>query len=243
MKALQQTERTWRFPRLQLEDQLWLALFVWAGAAVVAMVVVAVVSIFGSIEISAWEIASGIAPWFVGVMSGWVMYMQVPLFVANGRTRRDSYIEWLIVAAIYPVWTAFLTTVGYLIEWVVYDLAGWHVRLGEGHLFDTRTDVGRIFLEYLLTLGVWVAVGGFVGVSLYRSPDAGWLSLLPAAFIVVLSGSMERSEIGFFGIITRLIPAFDATSIVTAFLMSLGGMLIAVAATWRVVRDMPLRNR
>jgi len=71
MKAVQESERTWRFPRLQLEDQLWLALFVWAGAAVLAMVVGTLVSFFRSIEISAREIARGVAPGFVGIMSRW----------------------------------------------------------------------------------------------------------------------------------------------------------------------------
>lgn len=243
MEAVRDTQRTWRFPRIQLEDQLWLDLFVWAGAAVFSMAVVTVVSFFRSIEISAWDIANGIAPWFIGIMSGWIMYTQVPLFVANGRTRRDSYIEWLIVAAIYPVWTALLTTIGYLIERGVYDLAGWSLSVNEDHLFTSHTDVGTIFVEYLLTFSVWVAVGGFVGVSLYRSQDIGWVSLIPAAFLLAFSGALDRGEIGFFGFITRLIPALDATSMAVAITMAVICSVIAVTLAWLVIQNMALRNK
>lgn len=240
MQAVRNDQRTWRFPKLLVSDQLWFALYVWAGAALFTFVVTIVVSFFVDISISAWEIATGAAPWFVGILSGWVMFTMVPLFVASGRTRRDSFIEWAIFAAIYPIWTAFLTVIGYLLEYLIYGIAGWPRTAERGHIFSSHTDVGMIFLEYFLTLLVWTTVGGFVGVSLYRSQDLGWLSIIPGVVLVGLAGAFMRSPIVVF--IDRF-PALDASSAGLAIVYATIATVIAVALSWRVVRDMPLRNK
>jgi hypothetical protein len=242
MQAVQRQERTWRFPGMVLKGQLEFALLVWAAASVFSNVLVAVVANFRSIEISAWEVAAGIAPWFVAFMSGWVMFVLVPMFVANGRTRRDSFIEWGILAVIYPIGAAVLTAIGYLIEHLVYELAGWNGQIDDNHWFSSRTDVGMIVLEFLFMFLVWTMVGGFVGAALYRSADLGWFSILPGTLLILLSGSMDRSEFWLFGFIRRVIPEFNVTSLGVAIPLALVGATVAFILAWLVVRDMSLRN-
>lgn len=235
--------RTWRFPRIQLEDQIILAAIAWVLTVVATFVIVLVVDRFFDISISAWEIAVSVAHWYVGIICGWLMYVHVPLFVAHGKTRKDATIETGITAGVVAVWAAILMSVGYLIEEFVYERAGWVGAIDGDHLFSSRTDFGLILLENLLAFMVWAAVGGFVGISLYRSQELGWFSLLPGALILGLTGSFDRTDGGFFGIVTRFIPAADISSPVNATLISLVGAALAGGAAWLVVREMSLRNR
>lgn len=243
MQAVRSQERTWRFPGMVLKGQLEFAMIIWALAAVFTNVTVAVVANFTSIRISAWEIAAGVAPWFVAFMSGWVTFVLVPMFIANGRTRRDAFIEWAIVAAIYPIVAAILTAIGYVIEHVVYEVAGWNGQIDDNHWFGSRTDVGMILLEFSFMFLVWAMVGGFVGAALYRSPDLGWFSILPGTILILLSGSLDRSEFWLFGFVRRAVPEFNVTSLGVAIPLALVGAAVAFALAWWVVRDMPLRNR
>jgi len=204
---------------------------------------VLVVSRFRDVSVSGWEIAAGIAQWYVGVACGWMTDAQVPMFVANGRTRRDAFTEWGMSAGLLSIWAASLITIGSLIEALVYGIGDWPLVVDEPHLFGSHTDVGSIFLEYALTFLVWAAVGGFVGASLDRSRDVGWLSLIPGAVLLAPSGSFDRSEIGIFGVITRRLPVLDVTAVGGAVLVALACTAIAVVLAWLVVRDLPLRNK
>lgn len=235
--------RTWRFPRIQLEDQIVLAAIAWVLTVVATFAIVLVVDRFFDVSISAWEIAVSVAHWYVGIICGWLMYVHVPLFVANGKTRRDATIETGITIGVVAVWVSFLMSVGYLIEELVYVWRGWSGSIDSDHLFSSRTDFGLILLENLLAFLVWAAVGSFVGISLYRSQNAGWLSLLPGALVLGLTGSFDRTDGGFFGIVTRFIPIADIASPVNATLISLVGAALAGGAAWLVARDMSLRNK
>lgn len=235
--------RTWRFPRIQLEDQIVLAAIAWILTVVATFGIVLVVDRFFDVTISAWEIAVSVAHWYVGIICGWLMYVHVPLFVAHGKTRRDAIIETGITAGIVAACAAILMSVGYLIEELVYEWRGWAGAIDADHLFRSRTDFGMILLENVLAFLVWAAVGSFVGISLYRSQNAGWLSLVPGALILGLTGSFDRTDGGFFGIVTRFIPAADITSPVNAALISMVGAALAGGAAWLVARDMSLNNK
>ncbi len=100
-----------------------------------------------------------------------------------------------------------------------------------------------ILLEFSFMFLVWAMVGGFVGAALYRSPDLGWFSILPGTILILLSGSLDRSEFWLFGFVRRAVPEFNVTSLGVAIPLALVGAAVAFALAWWVVRDMPLRNR
>lgn len=243
MQIVERQERTWRFPRIQVEDFLGLTLMIWAGLCVFTFGVTIVVSFFRDIAISGWEIASGVAPWYLAIMSGWVMFQYVPMFIANGRTRRDSMIEWTIFAPIFAVSGALLITIGYLLEYIVYGIAGWPRVLENDHKFASHTDVVPMFTEYLLTFLVWTAVGGFVGISFYKSDDVGWFSLLPATLLVGAVGTFTQSVIGPFSFVVDRLTGLTTSSWPIAILVGVVATLVALWGAWMVLRDMPLRNK
>lgn len=243
MQLAERTQRTWIFPRILVEDYLSFTALVWAGLLIFTFVTTYVVSLFRDISISAWEVAAGAAPWFLGFMSGFLMYQVVPMFIANGRTRRDTFIEWLIFGGLFATLAALLMTVGFLVEYVVYGIADWPRTLENDHMFATHTDVVPMFGELLLTYLVWVAAGGFIGVSLYRSEDLGWLSIIPGFVLVGIVGSFSRTSLGPFGFITHRFPDFTTSNWLVAIPTALVCCAIAVWAAWSVIRELPLRSK
>lgn len=243
MQIAQRGGQTWRFPRLLLEDQIWFGLFVAAGTFVFSTMVAIGVSFFRDISVSAWEIASGAAPWFVAGISGWIMFSVMPLFVANGRTRRDCLIEWSIFLPIHAGWMALLVSIGYLLESAVYRIAGWPRQIEDRHMFSSHTDVVPMFGESLVIMLVWAAVGGFIGASLYRSEDVGWLSIIPGAAMVGAIGSFSRSSVGPFGFVTDRLPDLSTSAWPLTILMSIVCLGIAMGGAWLVFRDIPLRSK
>lgn len=242
MNEMQSSLRARRFPSLPLTDQLWLLLFVWLGALIFTFVVTLVVSA-GDVSISGWGVASGAAPWFVGFMSGYFMFQHMPMFVANGRTRRECLIDWSIFVPIYAALGTLLVTLGYVLEYVYYGVAGWESVTFDDHLFTSHTDVIPMFGEYLVRLLVWAAAGGFVGASVYRSKDTGWLTLLPAALLTAAAGSFGGNSSGPFGFLTRRFPEFSISSWWWTILVGVVCIAIGMVCTWWVFRDTPLRNK
>ena len=171
-----------------------------------------------------------------------MLHTVLPIHIAHGRTRRDFAIEALIFGVMLVTFVALLTTVGFALEQGLYALGNWSRGTPDDHLFSSYTEYATIYAEYWLTILVWTVAGGFVGAAIYRSPEGGWLSLVPAILLVALAGiTTEQSEQPM-GFIMRRIPTVDTTSLVLTAIISLGCFLAALAMTWPIIRDMPLRN-
>jgi hypothetical protein len=234
---------TWRFPRMLVHGQMILLTVVWGMALLVSLGISLAIDRFEEITGSVWEAVAGIGPWFTAFIGGYIVYVMVPAFIANGRTRRDSFIEWLLFSVVYPAGAALLVTLGYMVEAAAYRLGDWTTALRQDHLFSSHTDVGRIFLEYLLTLIVWTLAGGFVGGAVYRWPAKGWMTLVPASIVVGLAGEVTRTPIGDFGVIADRLGVLDVPSIGSSLLVSIPCAVVAAISTWYVIRNMPLRTR
>jgi hypothetical protein len=233
-------QRTWRFPRLLAEGQLAFAALVWAGLIVVAAGITLGIAWFGEVTGSVWATASDAAPLFVAFIGGYVLHTMLPMYVANGRTRRDSAIEFIVFGAIYAAFAALLVTLGYVVERGFYAIGGWPRGIPDGHLFSSYDEVPLIFVENLVKLLVWVTAGALVGIAFYRYESNGALALLPATVVVALNGGVAS---GFMGFLERVVPALEISSAPLAAAVSILCTLAVLAMTWLIVRDLPLRNK
>lgn len=223
-------------------DQAWLMAILAGAAFVFAMIVVFVVSRFTDIRISAWGVVGSIAPWYVAIMSGWIMYQQVPFFVMNGRTRRFGFRQWVITGAILAPLGAVLMGIGFLMERGIYNLAGWGYSGEKEQYFSGSGDLWVGVLQYLFTFAVWFALGGFIGVSLYRSEDWGWLSIPLAVAIVSVTGSWDHTGGGLFGVVRRFVPGINFESLGLDFTLTVVAVGLGVWLVWTMVRDLSMRN-
>lgn len=234
--------RSWWFLRIPLHGHLVVLTLIWAGSLVLSFVVTLAIHRFDDVTGSIWEVYAGIAPWLMGFLGGYVMYVTVPLFISHGRTRRASFGDWALCASVSAVVAALLVTIGYLLEWGLYEIGGWPLTLTAEHLFAGHGDIGPISLEYLLTFLVWSSAGGFVGVSLYRMPKRGWLALIPGSLLVGIAGEVIRSPIGPFGAVADSWSALEGPSVPMSIAVAALCTSISVTSAWLVMRDMPLRN-
>lgn len=235
------TGRTWRFPRLIIEDHIVLAAMIWAGFMVTVIGVAVGIDYFSEVSGSVLVNAANFASWYIAFLTGYVMYQNVPMFIAHGRTRRDTAIEAVMFMVIFAVAGALLITAGYLLEYVVYGIAGWPRDMSGSHLFSTHTEVLAIFWEYWLTFLVWAAAGGFAGAAFYRYDGGGWLALIPAGLLVSLAG--VNSGPTFMGFVFRWLPSVEITSVPLFTALATVCFLTGLALTWPIIRDMPIRNR
>lgn len=235
--------RTWRFPRPLIQDHIEFALLLWGVLLAVSYAITGGIAYFSDVDTSVWEQSSNAAMWYMAVICGWVCYTVVPMFIANGKTRRDTGIEAAIFTALLTVAVSLMVTAGYLIEYLVYGIAGWPRRLSGSHLFDSHLDIGMIALENLLILIVRGAVGAFVGLSAYRWDGSGWLALAPASVLIGIIGAVTRDFSGPAAFVIVRIIEPDTPSIWLALTASLISLGVSIATGWWALRAMPLRNR
>lgn len=225
-----------------VSDQSWLLAMLAGAAFVFAMVLVFIVSFFTDIEISAWEIVGSIAPWYVAVMGGWITYVMAPMIVAHGKTREFAFREWLTTGIFMTVLGAILMTAGYLLEHLIYNIADFEGKTSPENFFDSATEVHLVLLQYLLFFAVWFALGGFVGVSLYKSDDWGWISIPVAIAIAGATGTLGYSSNGFMGVVRRIVPAFDFDSIWLQLPILLFALAFGVLITQKILATISIRN-
>lgn len=223
-------------------DQAWLLAILAVVSFVFAMVVVFIVSRFREIEISAWEVVGTIVPWYVAVVSGWIAYRMAPLMVAHGKTRAFAFREWVTAGATITVMGAIAMTLGYLLEHWIYDIAGFPGGVSTENIFASANEVHLVLLQYLLYFAVWFSLGGFAGVSLYKSDDAGWISIPVAIAIAAITGTLGYTGGGFMGITHRIVPSFELNSVWLQVSILLVTVACVVYITREMLKTISLRN-
>lgn len=213
----------------------------WAGLVITVMGIAAGIAYFSDVTESVWVSASNIASWYVAFMCGYVIYQSVPMFIAHGRTRRDTAIEAVIFLTSFAAAAALLITAGYLIEYGIYEIAGWPRDMPDDHLFTSHGDVLAIFWEYWLSYLVWAVSGGLVGAAFYRYQSNGWLALIPAAILVSLAGVNSGTQ--FMGFILRWLPSVETSSPLLFTSLAIASFVIGLVLTWPFIRDLPIHNR
>lgn len=216
--------------------------WVWPGAVVVAAVVMVLINRATTVTGSGWEQAGHWPRWFLFAMAITVITKYLPIAVAQGLTRRAVLRATARAIAVSAVaWAAFMTA-GHVVERLLYGAAGWTYAIDNPHLFDGPYDVLPMLAEYTLFFAVYMAAGVLAAGAYLRL--GGWLGT--AALPLTLSPIVAVEALLSTGWVGALLQ--DAAGIGRAMVpvVLTGGvalLLLTAAATWLILRDIPLRPR
>jgi hypothetical protein len=139
--------------------------------------------------------------------------------------------------------SALLVVVGFLLERGLYAAMDWPQGIDNGHTYSSSSQLHLIFAEYMVRFLVWSAAGFAIGAGFYRSEEAGGVALalgwIPVAVTEFVIGTQSGSPI----VLLQLVwepPSLPALVIIVVGVLS---WLAAVALSWRVIRDMPIRSK
>lgn len=228
----------WAMARLLFTTHLPFLLILWAGFALIMLGITGFLATFGTITNSVWDYTPMALRWgalFYGIH---ITKDLLPLYVAHGQSRRAFMRHITLFLVVTTSILAFLMTLGYGLERLLYDAMGWQQVISAQRLFTASDQVVPIFITYwLLFLGIMLA--GAVGAAgFYRSQESGVVAFLAAFLLVVLILlTVEGNALPFVG---RFIPSLDiplAMIVVFAFgIVGLGFTLM-----WAFIRDIPIR--
>ncbi|WP_330274216.1 hypothetical protein OG205_00530 [Lentzea sp. NBC_00516] len=197
------------------------------GAFAFVVALTFVVSVFRDVEISAWNVvASQIGPWFLLFMGVYAIHVMLPIAVAHGRTRR----EFLVAASGFSVVLALVMTA---VEWLGFLAEG-----GIYSLMDWRADEHSTQLTYLLMYLVWIAVGMLCAAAFDRF-GAGGILVLPVALALVVATRVQLPGSGNLPFLDEIPDALGPEW----YLLLAVSFVVALAGTWAIARDMPIRTR
>ncbi|MEU4537026.1 hypothetical protein AB0G15_19370 [Streptosporangium sp. NPDC023825] len=231
-----------RFPSRLLGAPLVYTALLWAGFYVLIVLITVGVTMFGTLDISVWEAATQLPRWLVLFIGVSLMREFLPLYIAHGQTRRQFGAQAAVTVTLYAPAFSALITLGYLLEALLYNLLDRPQTLMNTHLFSSPTQVPLIFAEYLVQGLAWVVAGALMGAAFYRWQAGGLLSLPFGVALVVLGESAIGGNLRLPFFTSAL--GFDLTpSVTTALGAGLACLLLGLAMTWPLIRDVPLRNR
>ncbi|MEZ0075099.1 hypothetical protein [Planotetraspora sp. GP83] len=230
-----------RFPSRLLGANMLLALMVWAGYFLVVTAITVGIAVFGTLTGSVWESATQLTRWFALFIGVGLVREFLPLYIAHGQTRRQFGAQAAVTVTLFAPFLSALITAGYLLEKVLYGLAGWPHVLGRSHLFTEPAQVPLVFAEYLIEFLVWIVAGAFIGAGFYRWGGGGLLTIPVGVGLVVLANAAVGTDLRlpFIRNIGLDLPQSPAMTVGVA----LGMFLLGLALTWAVIRDVPLRNK
>ncbi len=226
-----------------LEDYLGLTVIAGGVAFVGAMFMAVVFSLFNDVTHSAWNIVSQIAVWYVGTVSGIVLFSMLAMYVSHGGTRRHAFKDWLLTAGSVVLTCALMMSIGYPLERLVYRLFDFPGRAEHQYIFADPEIIATVFLQMLIVFAVWAAIGGMVAAAVYRYKDTGWLMIAPALLLLSLAGVWVNRKGGFLGFLRRIIKDFDYQSDLVTTLIAVGVAMLATLIAWGFSRSIPLRNK
>ncbi|MFI6905911.1 hypothetical protein ACIBKY_31930 [Nonomuraea sp. NPDC050394] len=230
-----------RFPTRLLAANLWVAFFVWLAYLAIVIVITLAIHFFGNLTQSVWEQATQLPRWMVLFVGVAMVRQFLPLFIANGQTRRQFGFQAAITTALYTPFAALLMSAGYLVERLLYTIIGRPQTLERAHLFADPTQAPLVFVEYTVEFMAWIAAGMFVGAGFYRWQAGGLLTIPVGVGLVVLGLSAVGNR---FGVpLSAFSIGFELSAgPLVALVMGLGTFALGLLLTWSVIRDTPLRN-
>ncbi|GGK72214.1 hypothetical protein Ppa06_30480 [Planomonospora parontospora subsp. parontospora] len=234
-----------RFPTRLLAAHSYFALLLFAAYVVVVAVIAVGVDVFGTLNRSAWEAAVQLPRWYALFVGVALIREYLPLYLAHGQTRRQFGAQAAVTIALFAPFLSALITVGYLLETLLYGLAGRPQVIDRVHLFTEPTQVPLVFAEYLVEFVAWIVAGAFIAAGFYRWQGGGLL-LIPVGvglWILVEGAIGKELRLPFIGDRLSGLSADLPQSTGLALGVGLGVFVFGLAATWAIIRDVPLRNR
>lgn len=230
-------------PILPMTDLLWLTIFTIPITVAVGFLITYVISRWTNVSVSAMEIMAGLGAWYVAILAGWSAFTHIPLFVTSGKTRKYAWKAWLAGMIGLSVLSALMVAIAYVLERAMYNSLDWTPGLDEPHLFESGYQMHLVFFEYLLSFAVMGAIGGFVGISVYRSRDWGWGATVPAVILAALAGVLEGGNIRVMGFISQDTFGVDELSTAIKLILMILIAITAAGMAFSVAKDVPIRNR
>lgn len=203
--------------------------------AAVGLAIHLIVGLSGSV----WAGAVQFMRWFSVGMGVYLTAVYLPVYVAHGRTRREIAMGSAIFALLLAAWLGAAVLVGSALEVGVYRLLGWAALLPDPHPVGSLAQIATTFAEHSTAFLIWLCAGALGGAAFYRSPVIG---LAVAPFALALLGLAELLR-------DRPLP-FDALpdaiadpTLPVVVSVGLAAAAAAMALTWPIIRDVPLRPR
>jgi hypothetical protein len=170
---------------------------VFAAGWVFVVLLVFGISLVKDIRVSGWDMAAAqLARWLMFGLGLHLAKKLLHVSVMHGRTRREHITQASAFTVVLTAVAAACTTLGYVLESLVYRAFGWPQALEQPH-FSSGTDVPTIFVAYWAMFAVWTAAGMLVTSGFDRLQAGGVLTLLvgialvlPAVVTVGRSGSL-----------------------------------------------------
>lgn len=197
-----------------------------------------VVHLITGLERGIWGGATLLIRWFAVGMGVYLTAVYLPMYVAHGRTRREVAVGGAGFSVLLAGWLGVAVLVGFAIEAGVYHLLGWSELLSGAHPLSSAAQAARTLVEHSVTFLVLITLGALGGAAFYRDGRLG-VAVLPLGVAMLAVSQMLLSDEA-----VELI-AFVLTDpgLPSVLLIDLACVAIAGALTWRIVRDLPLRNR
>jgi hypothetical protein len=208
------------------------------AVAVFGLVVHLTVGIQGDI----WNPAISLMRWFSVGMGVYLTAVYQPVYVAHGRTRREVAIGSAGFSLVWAAWITVAALIGFAIEAGVFHLLGWSELLLDPHPLGSVTAGAQAFALHAATFLTFTAVGALAGAAFYRDGRLGIVSVpVGLAMIAASEILIADNPITSLPFIDEVVPAIqtEAGQVVMNLLLS----AVAMALTWPIVRDIPLRNR
>jgi hypothetical protein len=230
-------------PRHLLEAHLGLALLVWAGFTVAVGVVTAVISSFTAIEVSAWDHASQVVQWYVLAIGVHVGHSVLPLHITHGQTRREYMRQAMVFVGVFAAGVSALVTVSFVLEAGLYRLADWPQEVQRGQLYGGALELHLVYLQSWLLTTLWCAGGLFIAAAWYREASLGGLAIGLAVIFSGISGIAMSTDWGPFGGVYERLFGDDSIGGVLGVGIHIALIVAVLALTWRIVRDIPIKNK
>lgn len=231
----------WPMTRIMLTAHVWFALISLLVLMVVGALVTVGISIWGNVDQSVWHyVATQVFRWIAVGLGFDAISTYLRMHLAHGRTRRDFlrqlWVYFVGLAAAFGV----LLTIGYLVERGVYALVGWPHKLQPAALFDSSGDVLGIFGGLALMMLLWTIAGAMVHAAFTRNVLLG-VAAIPVGLALI---SPTELLVGANGvpIFRDMVASWGLSTIATAGI-AVAFIAVGCAATWGIVRDMPMRPR
>lgn len=217
--------------------------FVVAIAFALSLVITGIVAIFADVLISGWDIATQLTRWYAGGLGVYLTAVYLPMYIVHGHTRR-AFLGQLPVAVIAATLVlAGLVTVGYLVEHLVYRVAGWEQGLTQDHLFGATTEVLPVFGEFGLLLLAYLVGGTLAGAAFYRHRVLGF-ALVPVLLVVAGLNEATSGSVEIPFVVERAASigvSLDPATFASAAIVSVTSAALMGVGTWLIARDLPVR--